>query len=74
MKAASGNVLSNKYFLYGKFTTKDTIDTLENVFGWRCDNEAGSDGNFCPKFDNNPYRNASLVVIDQNYSSPLLQS
>lgn len=71
--SASGNVLNNKYFLYGKFTTKDTISSLENVFAWRCDNEAGSDGNFCPKFDN-PYRNASLVVIDQNYSSPLLQS
>lgn len=74
VKAVSGNVLNNKYFIYGKFTTKDTIDTLENVFAWRCDNEAGSDGNFCPKFDSNPYRNASLVVIDQNYSSPLLQS
>lgn len=74
IKAASGNTLDNKYFLYGKFTTKDTIGTLENVFAWRCNNEMGSDGNFCPKFDKNPYRNASLIVIDQNYPSPLLQS
>lgn len=74
VKAASGNTLDNKYFLYGKFTTKDTIGTLENVFAWRCNNEMGSDGNFCPKFDKNPYRNASLIVIDQNYPSPLLQS
>lgn len=74
VKAASGDVLNNKYFLYGKFTTKDTINSLENVFAWRCDNESGSDGYFCPRFDNNPYRNASLVVIDQNYPSLLLQS
>lgn len=74
VKAASGDVLNNKYFLYGKFTTKDTINSLENVFVWRCDNESGSDGYFCPRFDNNPYRNASLVVIDQNYPSLLLQS
>lgn len=69
-----GDTLKNKYFLYGKFTTRDTISSLEDMFAWRCDNEAGSDGNFCPRSDGNSYWNASLVVIDQNYQSPLLQS
>jgi hypothetical protein len=72
VKSASGDTLNNKYFIHGKITTKDTFGSLENTFAWRCDNEWGSDGNYCPK--SGPYRNASLVVIDQNYSSPLLQS
>ncbi len=66
--------LKNKYFIYGKFTTKDTISSLERVFSWRCNNGIGSDGNYCPVFKGNPYYNAALIVIDQNYSSPLLQS
>ena len=66
--------LDHKYFIYGKFMTKDSISDLENVFSWRCDNWIGSDGYYCPKFEGNPYRNAALVVIDQNYNSPLLNS
>ena len=66
--------LNNKYFIYGKFTTKDTINRLENVFSWSCDNGYGSDGNFCPDSKWNPYKNASLIVIDQNYKSPVLGS
>ena len=73
--------LKNKYFLYGKFTTKDTFNELEKVFAWRCDNGITKDRrNFCPKTnyidedDETPYRNASLVVIDQNYPSPMFQS
>lgn len=66
--------LKNKYFIYGKFTTKDTISSLESIFSWRCNNWVGSDGNYCPKFNGNPYWNAVLVVIDQNYGSPILNS
>lgn len=69
-----GGKLDNKYFIYGKFTTKNSISELENVFSWRCNNWFGTDGIFCPKFEWNPYRNAAVVVIDQNYSSPLLGS
>ena len=72
VKSADEGVLGNKYFIYGKFTTKDTFNSLENVFSWRCNSQMGSDAFPCPKIG--PYRNASLVVIDQNYVSPLLQS
>ena len=71
--------LKNKYFLYGKFTTKDTFNELENTFAWRCaDGISEQDGNFCPKNnysddEETPYRNAALVVVDQNYGSPLLK-
>lgn len=83
VKSASGEgeTLNNKYFLYGKFTAKDTFNELEKVFAWRCDNGITKDRrNFCPKTnyidedDETPYRNASLVVIDQNYPSPMFQS
>ena len=68
--------LKNKYFIYWKFTTNDTFTMLEKTFSWICENWLGSDGNYCPETrDNwyNPYRNAALVVIDQNYESPLLR-
>ena len=66
--------LKNKYFIYGKFTTKSSISELENVFSWRCNNWFGTDNIFCPKFEWNFYQNAALVVIDQNYGSPLFGS
>ena len=68
--------LKNKYFVYGKFTTKeDTFNSLEKTFSWTCENWFGSDGNYCPQHPGhkNPYWNAALVVIDQNYGSPLLR-
>lgn len=86
--------LKNKYFIYWKFTTKDSISELEKTFTWRCKNwlvinnawqAQNSQRRYCPvsyKDPNasgdevvytwyNPYAYASLVVIDQNYSSPL---
>ena len=72
--------LDNVYFIYGKMTSKDTVDQLEKVFEWKCNAWSGSDGMTpCPWWWkdadwntwNNPYQNASLVIIDQNYSSPL---
>lgn len=67
--------LENKYFIYGKFTTKDTLKKLESVFSWTCKNWIGSDGNYCPEYSSeiSPYQNKSLIVIDQNYGSPLLK-
>ena len=67
--------LKNKYFIYGKFTTKDTLKKLESVFSWTCKNWIGSDGNYCPEYssERSPYQNKSLIVIDQNYGSPLLR-
>ena len=75
--------LENVYFVYGKMTSKDTVDELEEVFVWRCNVGSGSDsqGTPCPwswkdvdgTIWNNPYQNASLVIIDQNYPSPLYQ-
>ena len=67
-------VLHNKYFIYGKFTTKDSFSELENKFQWRCNNWYTTDGSYCPpsvRWWKNSYENASLVVIDQNYDSLL---
>ena len=77
---ASGNngILNNKYFIHGKFTSKDTYDTLMETFSWRCkDWQWNNDGNYCPyscKASGCPqhfYTRAPLVVVDQTYNSPL---
>jgi hypothetical protein len=71
-----GGDLKNKYFIYGKFTTNDSFNSLESTFSWTCENWLGKDGNYCAQAHDgwyNPYRNAALVVIDQNYGSPLLE-
>jgi hypothetical protein len=92
------NKLKDKYFIYWKFTTRDSFNQLENTFAWRCKNwlvidksgivQDGENGRrnqwkYCPpsvtKKENretvyewyNPYEWAALVVIDQNYDSPL---
>jgi hypothetical protein len=65
--------LGNKYFIYGKFSTRDSMKGLEGIFLWRCNNGVGTDGTYCPKIDGNPYRNASFVMIDQNYASSLIE-
>ena len=73
VKGYDGKKLVHKYFIHGKFTTKDTFDVLGKVFKWRCvDWESNeSSKNYCPYSQEHPYTNAFLVVIDQNYSSPL---
>lgn len=71
--------LNNKYFIYGKFVTKDSFKDLEDTFAWRCNNwlvmnSGGAILEYCPpslKTWNNSYENAFLVVIDQNYNSLL---
>lgn len=74
VKGASGK-LSRKYFIHGKFTTKDTYEALGKVFRWRCVNWESNESNknYCPYSQEHPYTNAFLVVIDQNYSSPLFR-
>lgn len=77
----------DKYFIYWKFTTKNSFTEYENLFAWRCSNGfvSGHEGDasvrwYCPPsimswgkyLWHNPYESASLVVIDQNYDSPLL--
>lgn len=82
----SGSGFDHVYVVYWKMTTKDTVDELSKVFKWRCQRWIqGTDGTPCPgeekNIDNegheikrtNPYENASLVIIDQNYPSPLYQ-
>lgn len=71
------NKLKNKYFIHGKFSTRDSFKDWEKVFAWRCSN--GYTVNTAWAIDDNlwkycppsVYQNASLVVIDQNYKSPL---
>jgi hypothetical protein len=54
---------------------------LKGVFKWKCNNGYGTDvvdgtGTPCPwsRLEwTNPYENASLVIIDQNYPSPLYE-
>ena len=73
------DVLNNKYFLYGKFTSRDSYNWLKDVFTRSCNWNEWSDWrlcptciyNDCPKESRNYYTNAPLVVIDQNYNSPL---
>lgn len=65
--------LSNRYFIYGKLTTLDSVTDLENMFRWSCYTTANSwwiwsDNFACPE---SKYQGASLSVIDQNYPSPL---
>ena len=68
--------VSNRYFVYWKLTAKDSLADLENLFSWRCDNWMSTNPYevYCPQStDNwkNPYENAPLVIIDQNYDSPV---
>ena len=70
-------VLNNKYFIYGKLSTKDSFDTLLKVFAWQCLGWVASDGTVCPPSWGswtNPYENAPLVIIDQDYESRLFNS
>lgn len=83
VKSKNWSWLEHVYFVYWKMTTKDTVDELSKVFKRRCQRWIqGTDGTPCPgeeKWLNhvttwtNPYENASLVIIDQNYPSPLYQ-
>ena len=66
--------LDNVYFIYWKFTTLDSVEDLKNTFRRRCSLWTGSDLSPCPISVGdweNPYEWASLVIIDQNYPSPL---
>ena len=74
IKSAWGSGLQNKYFMHWKISTRDDFDTLLDTFKWRCNYWNATDGTYCPmsirwKWEN-PYDNASLVIIDQNYNSP----
>jgi len=69
--------LHNKYFIHWKFTSRDSTEALKNMFVWRCTNgyvlknswvKDVSQWLYCPS---SVYQSASLVVIDQNYQSPL---
>lgn len=81
IKPKSWSGFEHVYFVYWKLTTKDTVDELSQVFKWRCQWWIqGTDGTPCPGEEKtpgikwtNPYENASLVIIDQNYPSPLYQ-
>jgi len=66
-----GGKLKHKYFIYWKFSTLDWFKDLEKTFSWRCHNQISNEEYkfFCPKIDWNPYVNAALVIIDQNYPS-----
>ena len=74
IKSDWGSGLQNKYFMHWKISTRDDFDTLLDTFKWRCNYWNATDGTYCPmsirwKWEN-PYDNASLVIIDQNYDSP----
>ena len=67
-------VLINKYFIYWKFTTRDSFGSLEKVFSWRCgSNWIDTNDNSCLPFEGVPNSYASLSIIDQNYDSPLFK-
>ena len=71
---SSDGVLKNKYFIYWKFTTRDSFGDLERVFSWRCgSNWVDTNNNPCLPFEGVPNSYASLSIIDQNYDSPLFK-
>ena len=64
--------LNNKYFIYWKLSSRDSFQTLQDTFAWRCNNWYTTDGSYCLPSNasyNNPYEDAFLVVIDQNYEN-----
>lgn len=68
--------LKHKYFIHGKFTTRDTFEKLGKIFKWRCIDWESNESPikyYCPYSKEHSYTDASLVVIDQNYSSPLFR-
>lgn len=72
VKGEEDGKLKHKYFIYWKFSTLDWFKNLEETFLWRCHNQISNEkpyAFFCPKIDWNPYVNAALVIIDQNYPS-----
>lgn len=69
--AVDNEGLKHKYFIYWKFSTLDWFKELENTFSWRCKHQISNEPYkfFCPRIEWNPYANAALVIIDQNYPS-----
>lgn len=82
--AVGNDKLNNKYFIHWKFTSRDDFNSLSDTFQWRCNNWIATDWTYCPRsfkenwsyedWRLNPYEAAFLVVIDQNYDSPLYNS
>ena len=69
----SESKLKNKYFIYWKFTTKDTFNDLEKVFTWRCNKWKDTNNKTCLQLGINPYSDSALTIIDQDYNSPLFK-
>lgn len=66
--------LKNKYFIYWKLSSRDSFQSLQDTFAWRCNNWYTTDDSYClptnkERWYNNPYEDAFLVVIDQNYEN-----
>lgn len=64
--------LKNKYFIYWKLSSRDSFQTLQDTFAWRCNNWYTTDDSYCLPSNtgySNPYEDAFLVVIDQNYEN-----
>ena len=73
----SNNKLNNKYFIYWKLTSLDDNLSLKDTFKWGCLGDEWSDYP-CPYSpqtwpNRHSYQNAPLVIIDQNYDSPLFK-
>ena len=77
VKVGGTTTIDSRYFIYWKLTTRDTIQQLQDLFSWRCAGWVSidrDDEKYCPLSRNgwiNPYENAPLVIIDQNYNSPV---
>ena len=68
---SDGDKLEHKYFVYWKLSSKDNFEELKTTFSWKCNNWIATDDTYCP---DSLYQYASLVVIDQNYPSPFINS
>ena len=71
LQSSDGEKINSRYFVYWKLTTKDSKTDLDELFSWGCDDDwlvHNEVEKFCPHSD---YKDAYLIVIDQNYTSPL---
>ena len=71
IKWSTDDKLEHKYFIYWKLSSQDDFEELKKTFSWKCSNWIATDDTYCP---DSLYQNAPLVVIDQNYPSPFINS
>ena len=82
LESSNSDKINSRYFVYWKLTTTDSLTDIvwnNGIFSRYCTNWISTDVDeyYCPQARSdwsNPYTNSALIVIDQNYNSPLFNS